>query len=87
MRDPLLSDNLLEIQNSSLSPNSEEVILTSREVAILFRLSLVTINTDRLTGKMGIPFFRLGRAVRYRKSAIMKFLDEQPSFVSTSQGQ
>lgn len=53
-------------------------------VAALLDCSLATIERDRWAGT-GIPFVKIGRLVRYRKSDIKEWLNKHKSVNSTSQ--
>ena len=47
--------------------------MTAREVAVLLKLSLTTIR--RYTMKKEIPFHKLERAVRYKKSEVKEWFE------------
>ena len=56
-------------------PNDGEALLFGAEVAHLLGLAARTIESDRVRGGLGLPFFRIGaRAVRYRRSDIDQWL-------------
>ena len=57
----------------------EEVreIMTTGDAAAYLRCSEVFLNTDRVTQRRGIPFFRLGRRIRYRKSDLDAYMDKR----------
>ena len=49
-------------------------LLTEGEVARLIRMSVYKLQRDRCNGK-GIPYLRLGRSIRYRRSDVVAFID------------
>lgn len=51
-------------------------LLTEREVAQILGVKPQSLAVWRLRGK-NLPFLRVGRLVRYRKSDIEKWLDSQ----------
>ena len=50
-----------------------DTYLTAKEVALLFKLSLTTIR--RYTMNKEIPFHKLDRAVRYKKSEVQEWFE------------
>jgi excisionase family DNA binding protein len=52
-------------------------LLKTDEAAEFLRLSPATLEQDRVTKRMRIPFRRLGRAVRYHKRDLERWLDQQ----------
>ncbi|NVJ90163.1 MAG: helix-turn-helix domain-containing protein [Methylocystaceae bacterium] len=58
--------------------------MTTQEVADWTGLSKQFFHNDRVTGKLGIPFVKIGRVVRYKRSDIEKFINEH-TFRSTSE--
>jgi len=65
---------------------SEDTFFSQNTVAALRNCSLSTIERDRWAG-IGIPFRKLGRMVRYCKSDIKKWFEQQIVFQSTAQAQ
>jgi predicted DNA-binding transcriptional regulator AlpA len=61
-----------------------ETLLSDREVAKIVGRARSTLQKDRLTGN-GIPFVRLGRLIRYRRSDIERAIAELPTRRSTSE--
>lgn len=59
-----------------MEPNMAAELLTSQQVADLLGLKKDTIEKWRRQ-RRGPAFVRLGGAIRYRQSAIRKFLDDQ----------
>lgn len=49
--------------------------LTEKELAELFGISVSKLQNDRLMGR-GIPYVKVGRAVRYASSAVEAWLAE-----------
>jgi len=72
------SVKLLENQpliNSDFSQGSP--LFTVEQAAEYLTLSKSTLDIWRITGGRGLPFVKLGRAVRYRKSDLDKYLTFQ----------
>ena len=51
-------------------------LLTPEEVAEMLSVSTQTLASWRTTSRYDLPFIKIGRLVRYRKSAVDDFLDE-----------
>lgn len=64
-----------------LAPDS--TLFSQETVAAILDCSLATIERDRWIGT-GIPFIKLGRLVRYRKSDIHAWLEKHKTFQSTT---
>lgn len=45
-----------------------EPLITDVEAAPLVGLALQTIRNDRINRRFGIPFYRLGKSIRYKRS-------------------
>lgn len=52
-------------------------MLTTREVAKLLGVHPTTIGAARRSGKIKIPFFRIGGAIRYQIDDVQRFVDAQ----------
>lgn len=52
-------------------------LLTTPEAASYVRLSISTLNTDRCTRELNIPFVKYGRAVRYRLEDLDRFIESR----------
>lgn len=61
----------------------DSALFSQETVAAIRDCSLATIERDRWIG-IGIPFLKMGRLVRYRKSDIRTWLDMHTSFQSTT---
>jgi predicted DNA-binding transcriptional regulator AlpA len=59
-------------------------LLSDREVSALIGRARPTLQKDRLRGD-GIPFVRIGRLVRYRRSDVERWFANQRAFTSTSE--
>lgn len=59
-------------------------LFTQETIAAIRNCSLATIERDRWIG-IGVPFIKMGHLVRYRKSEIRAWLDQQIAVQSTSQ--
>ena len=60
-----------------------ETYLTADEVAVLLRLSVQTIR--RYTMKKEIPFHKINRAVRYKKSEIELWVEKREASSAETQ--
>lgn len=73
----------LELINEyELAPDS--ALFSQETVAAILHCSIATIERDRWIGT-GIPFVKIGRMVRYRKTDIRDWLEKHKAFVSTSE--
>ena len=52
----------------------DSALLTEDEAAAWLRLSSQTLANDRAKRRLGIPFCRLGRAIRYPKGEVSTWL-------------
>jgi hypothetical protein len=59
-------------------------LFSQETIAAILDCSIATIERDRWIGN-GIPFIKIGRMVRYRKTDIKIWLDRHASLQSTSQ--
>jgi hypothetical protein len=64
----------------------DSALFAQETVAAILNCSLATIERDRWIGN-GIPFIKIGRMVRYRKSDICLWLKEHRAFRSTTEMQ
>ncbi len=51
-------------------------LLTPDDVADLLDISVQTLASWRASGRYDLPYVKIGRLVRYRKSAVEEFLDD-----------
>ena len=56
--------------------STERLVLT-REAADFLGFAEKTLEKDRCTRELGIPYVKLGRAVRYRLTDLKKFVDDR----------
>lgn len=59
------------------TPKPDEVLMTRKEVALLFKVSLVTINQWMRSGRL--PFCRINSRVYFKRNQILGVLDDTPS--------
>lgn len=52
-------------------------LITPAEAAHILGLPLSTLNMDRRLNRLGIPFYRLGRRVKYSRKALNRWLASQ----------
>ena len=69
------------IQEYELAP--DWVMFSQETVAAIRDCSLATLERDRWAGT-GVPFIKMGRLVRYRKSDIRAWLEQHKPLNSTS---
>ena len=69
--------------NKVLNEKPKELLKTAETAAIL-GIGKSTLDQDRLYGRLGLPFVRLGRSIRYRRSDVEAYLQNLRSFTSTS---
>ena len=72
------------INEYEFSPDS--ALFPQQTVAAILDCSLATLERDRWAGK-GVPFIKIGRLVRYRKTDIRNWLEKHQAFQSTSEMQ
>lgn len=58
-------------------PNQANSLLTVEEAAAYLTIAKSTLNIWRITGGRGLPFVKLGRVVRYKKSDLDEYLKRQ----------
>jgi excisionase family DNA binding protein len=71
------------MSDNSTNINPQELLRTAETAAIL-GIGKSTLDQDRLYGRLGLPFVRLGRSIRYRRSDVEAYLQNLRSFTSTS---
>lgn len=54
---------------------SKNVLLTEQNVAELLQVSVKTLQGQRWM-KIGIPYLKIGRSVRYRQEDVERYLDQ-----------
>jgi excisionase family DNA binding protein len=59
--------------NQAVTP----VLLTTKEVAALLRCSPATLEIDRTRHRWRVPFLRVGRAIRYDRAAVLRWLADR----------
>jgi hypothetical protein len=64
----------------------DDTLFSQMTVAAIRQCSTATIERDRWVGT-GVPFIKMGRLVRYRKSDIRAWVQAQPLVRSTTQFQ
>ena len=72
------------ITEYELAPDA--ALFSQDTVAAIRDCSLATIERDRWIG-VGVPFIKLGRLVRYRKSDIRSWVEKHKTFQSTTEMQ
>jgi len=59
-------------------------LLTTSETASIMNVGKSRLEQDRLTGRLGLPFVRLGRSIRYRREDVEAYIQNLKSITSTS---
>jgi len=59
-------------------------LLTQREAASVLRLSERTLERWRVSGKVNLPYVKLGNSVRYRLEAVERLIASR-TIISTSE--
>ncbi len=67
-----------------MDDNKTRELLKTAEAAAILGIGKSTLDQDRLYGKLGLPFVRLGRSVRYRRSDIEAYLKNLKANTCTS---
>lgn len=65
--------------------DDSRALLTTAEAASILGIGKSTLDQDRLFGRLGLPFVRLGRSIRYRRSDVEAYLQNLQSFTSQSE--
>lgn len=69
------------LKEYELAPDS--TFFSQETLAAIRDCSLATLERDRWAGT-GVPFVKIGRLVRYRKSEIRSWLEQHQSMTSTT---
>lgn len=75
---------LVLINEFESAPDS--ALFSQMTIAAVRQCSIATIERDRWAGT-GVPFIKIGRLVRYRKSVVRAWLENHPVVQSTTQSQ
>lgn len=59
------------------SLHAQRELLTENEAAPFLDVSPSTLSVWRCTGRYGIPFIKIGRKVRYRRSDLVAWLESR----------
>ncbi len=57
--------------------DSPDEKLTTEKTAALIGVEMQTLAVWRLTGRHGLPFFKVGKLVRYSRADVMQWLEER----------
>ena len=63
---------------------SKKELLNTKEAAEFLGMGVSSVEQDRIYGRLKIPFTRIGRSIRYRRSDLEAFVSSLPTFTSTS---
>ena len=75
---PLLGARPLEPRTTQQHHKETDLMraMNEHEVSLLVGKSVQTLRNDRCSGK-GVTYFKVGRAVRYRRGDVLKWLEAQ----------
>lgn len=62
---------------STILKNQSDPLFTPKEASEYLGVSQDTLSVWRCVGRYNIPFIKVGRLVKYRKSALDAFLDSR----------
>lgn len=66
--------------------NYQKILIKTPELAKLLDVGISTVEQGRLTGRLPIPFIRLGgRSIRYRLEDVEKYIASLKAYNSTSE--
>lgn len=57
--------------------DNQTELLTAEQAAVAIDVSSGTLSVWRCTGRYGIPFIKIGRKVRYRRSDLVAWLESR----------
>lgn len=75
---PFLETRLLETRPAQQHQRESDpmMALNEHEVVLLVGKSVQSLRNDRYLGK-GAPYFKVGRAIRYRRGEVLNWLETQ----------
>ncbi|WP_417212619.1 helix-turn-helix domain-containing protein [Acinetobacter venetianus] len=65
-----------------ISKKQDTILLTNQEAAEILKISVKTLNNWRSARNGKIPFVKIGRGVRYKKSDLISYIDRQTISIS-----
>jgi hypothetical protein len=77
-----ISDRITALQEFDSAP--ENALFNQQTIAHVRSCSTATLERDRWAGG-GIPFVKINRAVRYRKSDVLAWINQHAILASTSE--
>jgi len=72
------------MKKNKKSGENPKRLLNTAETAEFLGLGKSTLEQDRLYGRLGIPYVRMGRSIRYRREDLEAYISNLPSFIHTS---
>lgn len=66
---------MLEALSQQTKPIKQSIMLTRKEVAEILRIRPQTLSAWASTGKVNIPYTKIGSRVAYRYSDIVQFIE------------
>ena len=58
-----------------IKSNHEYELLSEKEVAKIYKINVRTLQRERSMG-IGMPYVKLGKRVRYKRSDVEKYIDQ-----------
>lgn len=74
------------MQTSIINDQSVDPILPSHQAAEYLGVTVRTLSVWRCVGRYNIPFIKVGRLVKYRKSDLDTFLDRRTHSYDENKG-
>lgn len=81
----VIDDARVKILTEQLVKQGYPPLLKQKDVEVLTGLGKSTIEQARLTGRLKIPFVRLGKSIRYPLDSLAVFIVGLQRFVTTSE--
>jgi len=67
----------LESLSERIQDDDEDKLLTENQTADLMTIQPQTLSVWRTTKRYDLPYLKIGRAVRYRRSDVMAFIESR----------
>jgi predicted DNA-binding transcriptional regulator AlpA len=67
----------LESLSERIQDDDEDKLLTENQTADLMTIQPQTLSVWRTTKRYDLPYVKIGRAVRYRRSDVMAFIESR----------
>lgn len=84
-----VGQRLIAAHSATIGTVQLEGLLTAEQAAKLLQVEPQTLANDRSTKRIGIPFAKIGGAVRYRPADLLEFIEKsmvRPASVGGAKG-